>query len=204
MGRWAPEKKMKKYLSALAAFILPTSALAHTGIGATHGVAYGLMHPISGVDHILAMVSVGFLAYVIGSRALWLVPAAFVSMMAAGGALAMIGVNLPFVELGIGLSIIVIGAAAVFGKNIPVSVAMALVGTFAIFHGFAHGAEMPTDASGLTYAVGFMSATALLHAAGIAVCFTVANIAGKYGKVTARIGGGVAALAGVAIASGAF
>ena len=197
---------MKKFLAALAAIITPTAAFAHTGNGIAHvhGIAQGFMHPVTGADHVMAMLAVGFLAYVIGGRALWLVPAAFVSMMAVGGALGMSGVNLPFVELGIGLSIVAIGAAAAFGQNFSISAAMTLVGTFAVFHGFAHGAEMPADASGLTYGVGFMSATALLHAAGIAACFTVAKIAGKYGKVAARLGGGAAALAGVAMVSGAF
>lgn len=195
---------MKKFLAVFAALSAPTAAFAHTGVGAVHGVAQGFMHPITGADHVMAMVAVGFLAFVIGGRALWLVPAAFVSMMAVGGALGMSGMELPFVELGIGLSIIVIGAAAVFGQNLSVSAAMALVGTFAIFHGFAHGSEMPASASGLTYGVGFMAATALLHAAGIAACFTVAKIAGKYGKLAARLGGGAAALAGVAMISGAF
>ena len=195
---------MKKFIPLVIALLSPSAAFAHTGVGATHGIVHGFMHPISGADHILAMVSVGFLAFVIGGRALWQVPAAFVCMMAVGGAVGMSGVELPFVELGIGLSIIVIGAAAVFGQNLSVSAAMALVGTFAVFHGFAHGAEMPADASGLTYGVGFMTATALLHAAGIAACFTVAKIAGKYGKVAARLGGGAAALAGVAMLSSAF
>jgi urease accessory protein len=197
---------MKKYVATFAAVITPTAAFAHTGNGMAHvhGVAQGFMHPITGADHVMAMFTVGLLAYVVGGRALWLVPAAFISMMAVGGALGMSGINLPFVELGIGLSIVGIGAAAAFGQNLSVSAAMALVGTFAIFHGFAHGAEMPVDASGLTYAVGFISATAMLHAAGIAVCFRVEKLAGKYGKLAARLGGGLAALAGVALVSGAF
>ncbi len=206
MGRWAPEKNMKKYLAIFAALVTPTAAFAHTGNGMAHvhGVAQGFMHPITGADHVMAMVAVGFLAYVIGGRALWLVPASFVSMMAVGGALGMTGGNLPFVELGIGLSIVGIGAAAAFGTNLSVSAAMALVGAFAVFHGFAHGAEMPADASGLTYAAGFMSATATLHAAGIAACFIVAKLAGKYGALAARLGGGLAALAGVAMVGGVF
>ncbi len=197
---------MKKYVAAFAALITPTAASAHTGNGMAHvhGIAQGFMHPITGADHVMAMFTVGLLAYVVGGRALWLVPSAFISMMAVGGALGMSGFNLPFIEFGIGLSIVVIGGAAAFGKNLSVSAAMALVGTFAIFHGFAHGAEMPADASGFSYVLGFMSATAALHAAGIAACFAVAKLAGKYGKLAARLGGGVAALAGVAIVGGAF
>jgi urease accessory protein len=178
---------MKKYVAALAAFITPTAAFAHTGNGMAHvhGIAQGFLHPITGADHVMAMFTVGLLAYVVGGRALWLVPAAFISMMAVGGALGMSGINLPFVELGIGLSIVVIGGAAAFGKNLSVSAAMALVGTFAVFHGFAHGAEMPADASGLSYAIGFMSATAALHAAGIAVGIAVSKIAARMGGRTA-------------------
>ena len=176
---------MKKYVAAFAAVITPTAAFAHTGIGTVHGVARGFMHPVTGADHVMAMLAVGFLAYVIGGRALWLVPTSFVSMMAVGGALGMAGVNLPFVELGIGLSVVGIGAAAAFGKNLSVSAAMVLVGTFAVFHGVAHGAEKPADTSCLSYALGFMTATVALHAIGIAACFAVSKIAVRLGARTA-------------------
>lgn len=178
---------MKKFLAPFVTLVTPTAAFAHTGnsMAHLHGVAQGFMHPVTGADHVMAMFSVGMLAYVIGGRALWLVPAAFVSMMAFGGALAMAGVNLPFVELGIGLSVVGIGAAAALGKTLSLSAAMALVGTFAVFHGLAHGAEMPADASGLSYALGFMTATAALHAIGIAACFAVSKIAVRLGARTA-------------------
>lgn len=146
-----------------------TAALAHTGHGDAAGFAHGFMHPLGGYDHVLAMVAVGLLAAHLGGRALWLVPAAFVAAMAASGALGVAGAPVPFVESGIMLSIVVLGLAAVLRVNMPVSAAMALVAFFAIFHGTAHGAEMPADASGLTYAAGFLTATALLHAAGIAI-----------------------------------
>jgi urease accessory protein len=179
------------------------AASAHTGIGDASGIAHGFMHPVSGMDHVLAMVSVGLFAYVLGGRALWLVPSAFVAMMAAGGALGIAGIAVPFVELGIGLSIIVIGMAAALCRKMPTAAAMALVGIFAVFHGVAHGAEMPQDASGLAYALGFMLATAFLHAAGIAACFGAARQIGSYGNAAARIGGGIAAVAGAAIIGGA-
>ena len=190
---------MKRILGGLAGLAFPATAFAHSGAGETSGLTHGFMHPVGGMDHVLAMVSVGFLAYVLGGHALWLVPAAFVAMMAAGGSLGMSGFDMPFVEAGIGLSIIVIGMAAALGQKMPVAAAMALVGGFAIFHGFAHGAEMPQDASGVSYGIGFMLATALLHAAGIAVCFAAARVMGRQSLWAARAGGAAAALAGAAI-----
>jgi urease accessory protein len=195
---------MKKISAFLAAALFPATAFAHTGIGDASGFVHGFMHPAGGLDHVLAMVCVGFFAYVLGGRALWLVPAAFVTMMAAGGFLGISGFALPYVELGIALSIIVIGMLAAVGPKMPVAAAMALAGGFAVFHGFAHGAEMPQDASGLTYGIGFMLATALLHAAGIAACFAVAKLATGRGLTIARLGGGIAALAGVGVVSGAL
>lgn len=179
---------MRLLLAALTLVLTPAAAFAHTGIGNAPSLAHGFMHPIGGADHVLAMVSVGLLAFAVGGRALWLVPAAFVAMMAAGGALAMSGFQLPFVELGIALSIVVIGAAAWFGKKMPVAAAMGLAGVFAIFHGFAHGAEMPQNASSIAYGAGFMIATVLLHGAGIAAGFAAARFAGR--RTEARIGGG--------------
>jgi urease accessory protein len=156
--------------TALAILVASTSAaLAHPGHGDAGGFVHGFMHPVGGLDHVLAMVAVGLLAAHLGGRALWLVPGAFVAAMAAAGALGMAGVAVPYAEAGIMLSIVVLGLAAVLRIGMPVSVAMALVAFFAIFHGYAHGAEMPADVSGLTYAAGFLVATALLHAAGIAI-----------------------------------
>jgi urease accessory protein len=188
---------MKFLLAVFATILAPAAAFAHTGVGDAAGVAQGFMHPVGGLDHVLAMVSVGFFAYMLGGRALLLLPAAFVAMMSAGGALGMAGVPVPFVELGIGLSIIVIGMAAALGRRMPTAAAMALVGISALFHGAAHGAEMPQDSSGLAFAAGFMLATALLHGAGIAACFAAARLSD--GLLAARIGGGAAALAGAAI-----
>jgi len=181
---------------------LPTAALAHTGHGDTSGFLHGFMHPVGGIDHILAMVAVGVFAFVLGGRALFLVPLAFVAMMAAGFVLGLGQVDVPFVELGIALFSVVIGAAAAWGKPMPVAAAMSLVGVFAIFHGHAHGAEMPVDASGLEYAAGFIVATALLHAAGIASAMGVAKLVGKYGKVVAQVAGGLFALGGLGVLAG--
>lgn len=181
---------------------LPTAALAHTGHGEASGFVHGFMHPVGGLDHILAMVAVGVFAYVLGGKALWLVPLSFVLMMAVGFLLGLGQVDVPFVELGIALSSVVIGAAAAWGRPMPVAAAMSLVGVFAIFHGHAHGAEMPVDTSGLEYAAGFIVATALLHAAGIAAAMGVAKLVGKYGKPVAQVAGGLFALGGVGVLAG--
>jgi urease accessory protein len=194
--------RLSRSLLALAMIALPTAAFAHTGHGDTSGFIHGFMHPVGGIDHVLAMVAVGVFAFVLGGRALILVPLSFVGMMAAGFLLGVSGVNLPFVELGIALSSVVIGGVAALGRPMPVAAAMCLVGAFAIFHGFAHGAEMPADAGGAEYALGFMAATALLHAAGIAGAVLVARLSGKYGKLVAQIAGGVFAAGGLGVLAG--
>jgi urease accessory protein len=135
----------------LVAFV-PVGALAHPGVpGHIHGFANGLYHPLSGVDHNLAMVAVGLFAARLGGRAVWLVPLTFVSVMALAGIAGMVGVQLPLVELGIGMSVVSLGLAVAFQLSIPTLVAMAFAGFFAIFHGYAHGAEMSESVSGLSY-----------------------------------------------------
>jgi len=185
--------------AALAFALLPTAALAHTGLGDGHGFIHGFAHPLGGLDHILAMVTVGIFAWQLGGRALWLVPATFVLVMAGGGVLGLGGVPVPFVELGIAISVIVLGAIVALDMKAPVAVAMGIVGLFAIFHGHAHSTEMPLDASGTGYAAGFMLATALLHASGIALGFLIGRIGDAYGRLTYRVVGGLVALAGLAI-----
>ena len=115
------------------------------------------MHPLGGLDHVLAMVAVGLYAALLGGRALWLVPGTFVAVMALGGALGMAGYALPYTEIGIALSVIVLGLAVALRISLPTLAAMALAGLFAIFHGHAHGAEMPQDLSGYEYAAGFLA-----------------------------------------------
>lgn len=189
-------------LLAASGLLLPTAALAHTGVGATSGVLHGFVHPIGGLDHVLAMVAVGVLAFVLGGRALWLVPTAFVAMMVLGFGLGLGRVELPFVELGIALSSVVIGGAAALGRPMPVALAMTLVGAFAVFHGHAHGAEMPEAAGGLAYAGGFVAATALLHAAGLALAAAAAFLVGRHGHATARLAGGAFAVGGLGVLAG--
>ncbi|MBY2910280.1 HupE/UreJ family protein [Rhizobium leguminosarum] len=193
---------LKTGLFALAAAALPAVAYAHTGVGQTSGFMHGFSHPISGLDHILAMVMVGVFAFQLGGRAVWLVPATFVLVMAVGGGLGIAGVNLPFVEVGIALSVIVLGAIVALNVKAPTAVAMGIVGLFAIFHGHAHGAEMPEDAGGAAYAAGFMFATALLHAAGLGLGLLIASIGERQGPFVVRTAGGLAAVAGVGILTG--
>lgn len=187
---------------AAVALLAATPALAHTGHEHAAGLAYGFMHPIGGLDHVLAMVAVGVFAYVLGGRALWLVPAAFVAMMVGGFMLGLAQMGLPFMELGIALSSVVIGGAAALGRPIPAAAAMALVGVFAVFHGNAHGAEMPASAQGLTYALGFVAATAMLHAVGIAASLGVASVMGRHGRTIAQATGGAFALGGMGVLAG--
>jgi urease accessory protein len=179
-----------------------TGAYAHTGVGTTSGFAHGFAHPMGGIDHVLAMVAVGLFAAHLGGRALWAVPLSFVTMMAAAGAAGMGGLALPFVEIGIGLSVVVLGAAVASRLHLPTVAAMALVGLFAIFHGHAHGAEMPETASGFEYALGFVFATAGLHGCGIGLGLVFGRIGEAAGDRISRVAGSAMALAGLAILGG--
>jgi urease accessory protein len=190
-----------RLLLALAVLALtPTLSFAHTGIGHGAGFFHGLEHPIGGLDHVLAMIAVGIFAYVLGGRALW--PLSFVGMMVAGFVLGIARLDMPFVELGIAVSSIAIGAAAALGRPMPIAIAMALVGAFATFHGHAHGAEMPVASSALSYATGFVLATALLHVIGIGAAFGLSRLTGRYGRVLARFAGAGFALGGVGLLAG--
>ena len=192
-------------IAAAAAVLVALSgaALAHSGAGVTSSFAHGFVHPIGGIDHLLAMVAVGLYAALLGGRALGLVPATFVGAMAAGGALGMAGLALPYGEVGIALSVIALGLAVALRISLPVLLATGLAGLFAIFHGHAHGAEMP-DTSGLTYAAGFMLATALLHGVGIALGLAAGRLSERGGWRAAQAAGGAMTFAGCAILLGGF
>jgi urease accessory protein len=157
----------------LAVSILASPALAHTGAGVTAGVSAGLLHPLTGLDHLLIMAAIGIWAAILGGRTLWAVPTAFVAMMAVGAFLGALGPSLPFIEAGITFSVIAMGALIAFRINVPVAAGMAIAGGFALMHGQAHGAEMAAGANGVVYGLGFCIATALLHAAGIGLGLTV-------------------------------
>ena len=154
-------------LVMVALLLAPSVAFAHPGHGEGGSLLAGFIHPFSGIDHLLAMTAVGLFAAHLGGRALWAVPATFVAMMAFGGVFGAAGVSLPFAETAIALSVLVFGFVIFSGMTPPVLAAMALVGIFAIFHGHAHGTEMPVGGSGVVYGIGFMVATTLLHGFGI-------------------------------------
>jgi urease accessory protein len=193
---------MRKLLSGLtlaAATLAPAAAFAHPGHGDPSGFIHGFLHPIAGLDHILAMVTVGILAYQIGGRALWLVPTTFLAVMAAGGLIGSAGLSFYFVEPGIAASVVVLGAIVALALKPPVAVAMGLVALFAVFHGYAHGIEAPLDGSAGAYGAGFMAATALLHAVGIAVGMVIGRIAERQGQIGYRLAGSAVALSGLVI-----
>lgn len=187
-------------LVALSAAVLAASpALAHTGKGMTGGFLSGLMHPIFGWDHVVAMVAVGLWGAVLGSPAIWILPITFPLVMAFGAALGIAGVAVPFIEVGIALSGVVLGLLVLFLVRAPVAVAGVLVAFFAIFHGYAHGTELPAAANPYAYAVGFVIATGLLHAAGIAF----GALSGQsWGRMAIRAGGAAIALVGGAFLTG--
>jgi urease accessory protein len=183
--------------------LVPAIALAHPGHDAAD-LAHGFMHPLGGIDHILAMVAVGLLAARIGGRALWLVPTSFVLAMAAAGLAGMMGLVLGYAETGIALSVLVLGAVIALGVRMPVAAVMGLVGFFAVFHGYAHGTEMPQSASGLAFGAGFVAATALLHGLGIALGLALGTRTGAFGRGALRIGGAATAFAGALLLIGAM
>jgi len=196
---------MLRPTAAVAIFLALTgAALAHTGHGDASGFAHGFAHPLGGLDHVLAMVAVGLYAAMLGGRAVWLVPAAFLGAMASGGALGAADYALPYAEIGIAASVVALGLAVALRISLPVLAAMALAGLFAVFHGHAHGAEMPPDISGSAYAAGFMLATAALHGLGIALGVLIARLSDAGGRRATRVVGGAMALAGVAILAGAL
>lgn len=191
---------MLRILSTAAALsLMATPAFAHTGAGATSGVAAGFAHPLLGLDHLLAMVAVGGWAALLGGRALWLVPAAFVGAMLAGGALALSGVELPMVETMIALSVVALGVLVAANVRVVAGVGMAVAAAFAVFHGHAHGSELPAGLSAAGYAAGFALATALLHLAGIGVATLAVRLASTR---AVRWAGAATAAAGLGIAAG--
>jgi len=194
---------MSRLALSLAAFLVAaTPAYAHIGIGDQQGFAHGFAHPIGGIDHVLVMIAVGLFAAQLGGRALWTVPLSFVSMMAAGGVLGLASIGLPLVEIAIAVSVVVLGVSIAAQVHLPTLAAMALVGFFAVFHGQAHGAEMPETASGLIYGVGFVLATAALHAAGIGLGLMIGKAGDAFGNRVLRAAGSATALVGVAILAG--
>jgi len=181
-------------VAGLVAAAWPLFAWAHEETGQAAGFLSGLHHPVSGLDHVLAMVAVGFWGAQLGAPALWALPVAFPMVMAMGGMLGLMGIPLPGVEVGIAVSAIALGAMVAGEVKPPLAVAAGLVGFFAIFHGHAHGTELPEGASGLYYSIGFVVATGLLHAAGILFGMIHER---PWGPPVLRAAGGVVLLGGV-------
>ena len=181
-------------LALLAAFAAPTNAWAHIQAGEVGGFVSGFHHPVSGWDHVLAMVAVGLWGAQLGPPAMWLLPVAFPMVMALGGMMGLLGIPLPGVEIGIALSALVLGAMVLAEKRPPLWIAALIVGVFAIFHGHAHGRELPPGQNGLCYSAGFVMATGCLHGIGIAIGLIHRWPAGRF---ILRMAGGTVAMAGI-------
>jgi urease accessory protein len=178
--------------------LLFVSVLAHTLEGGSSAIT-GFLHPLLGLDHLLAMVTVGLLSAQIGGRAIWLVPTTFVVAMAVAGFLGYVGVQLPLVEVGITASVVVLGLALLANQKIPVGIVMVFVALFAVFHGHAHGAELPAVEGDvlyiLAYVLGFMTATAGLHVIGALIGYIA--LRNRRSTMILRVGGLIIALMGI-------
>ena len=179
--------------------ILVSNANAHESVGIAGGFLSGFTHPVYGLDHVVAMVAVGLWGAFLGERAIWVLPVVFPLVMAFGGSLGVIGINIPEVETGIALSAVVLGAMVAFSIRPPIIIAAIIVGAFAIFHGHAHGTELPSAANPLAYSIGFVLSTGLLHLSGIVFGLIVQW---PVGKIAVRAGGGLISLAGIGFLTG--
>lgn len=178
---------------------IPGLAHAHPGHENMSGLVSGLGHPLFGLDHLLAMLAVGLWGAQLGGKARWLLPVLFVGVMLAGGSLAMLGLSVPAVEPGIIASVVVLGLFLLWARQVPLAVSAVLVSVFALFHGVAHGAEMPLEASAMTYALGFAVATAGLHLLGL---LAGAWLQQRSWPVVSRVMGAVIGAVGLSMAAG--
>jgi urease accessory protein len=188
--------------SALALIVLALfapEALAHTGADTGSGFGSGFGHPFGGLDHALAMIAVGIWGAVLGRPLIWVLPVAFPAMMVVGGIAGIVNIGLPFVETGIALSVIALGLVIAAGWAAKREAALALVAIFAVFHGYAHGQELPQAANPAAYAAGFVLATGLLHLTGIAIG---AVLAMPWGRSAVRAAGAIIAVLGAWILAG--
>ena len=182
-------------LSALIIFVVISSpAAAHVEAGVPDGLLSGVLHPLTGIDHMLAMVAVGLWGAVLGAPAIWILPIAFPLVMALGGVLGVLGASVPQPELMIALSALVLGLAVALSVQVPVWLAGTVVAVFAVFHGYAHGQELPEAANPLAFGIGFVTATGALHAVGIALGLLTRWRSGAY---AVRALGGVVTVFGV-------
>ena len=158
---------MNRTLTALALLLVTTTASAHTGHGAS-GFGTGLAHPFSGMDHLLAMIAVGLWAGQLGSQRIWQLPVTFMVMLAGGAFIGMVVPSLTLIESGIAASVLILGLLITSPTRLALPISFTLTAAFGLFHGYAHGSEMPSAAAPLAYAAGFLLATAALHLSGIA------------------------------------
>lgn len=194
-GRWrALRQRAGTVAMAAAALLVASPAWAHAQKGQAAGFLTGLHHPVSGLDHVLAMVAVGLWGAQLGAPAIWLLPVTFPMVMAFGGFLGLLGVPLPGVEIGIAASAILLGAMVAREARPPLWLAATLVAFFAVFHGYAHGTELPAGESGLMYSVGFVVATGCLHATGIGIGLIHRW---GWGRIALRVAGAGVTAAGI-------
>ena len=195
----APQRWAARAVAAFLLLALPaTNALAHTqGEAAGAGFLDGFLHPLGGLDHVLAMLAVGMWGAQLGAPAIWMLPVAFPMVMALGGAAGIIGVPLPAVEIGITISVLVLGSMIALARRPPLALAALIVAFFAVFHGYAHGTELPGQASAVPYSAGFVIATGLIHLTGIGIGFVIRL---PHGRTLLRVGGAAIAAAGLFLA----
>lgn len=194
--RTNPASFSRPFAAWLFGLCAAAPALAHAGHSGPHGFASGLAHPLTGLDHMLAMLSVGVWAAQLGGRALWAIPATFIALMLAGASLGFTGAQLPFVEAGIAISVLVFGLIIAAAFRAPLAAGACLTGVFALFHGHAHGDEFAATAPALAPMLGFTLSTAVLHLAGISLGLLIAK---NRSAMPHRIAGGLIAVAGCAL-----
>lgn len=194
MGRFSRSPRIRFCLLAALVLFLPSSAFAHVERGQAARLVTGLLHPWSGLDHVLAMIAVGIWGAQLGNPALWVLPVTFPLVMSLGAMMGLLGFPLPGVEIGIALSALLLGGMVAGEARPKLAVAGVLVGLFAIFHGHAHGAELPAGQSGMLYSMGFVIATGCLHGIGIAIGLVQRW---AWGKLALRCAGAFIAVMGV-------
>jgi urease accessory protein len=202
MSLVTPAKFSRAHSAVLCLFVfllIPATASAHTETGAIGGFLSGFKHPLTGLDHMVAMLAVGLWGAFLGTRAMWTLPVVFPVVMALGGAAGVLGMPLPAVETGIALSGVMLGLLVAFATKPPLWGAAIVVGFFGVFHGHAHGTELPNSANALAYSIGFVVSTGLLHLCGIAFGLLARW---PWGRVIVRAGGGVIAAVGFAFLFG--
>jgi urease accessory protein len=181
-------------LPSFVLLLTPVMLFAHPDMGQATGFWHGFSHPLTGLDHILAMFAIGIWAVQVGGKAIWAIPLSFVGMMIVGGILGMSGVRIPYVETGIVMSVMVLGVLIIASARLPLAAGMLIAGIFAIFHGHSHGTEIPNAAMGITYSIGFAISTLLLHLSGIDFALFIGN---KAKTQLLRYAGATIAIAGI-------